>query len=499
MTWPGQGDQPVARKLLAQMWDGLGGGSGLVESVSFSGEGSLGSPFALTDLAAASFALAGTAVGELLAEVGEPLPAISVDRTLASGWFILPQPPSSLLDPAARHRPAGDFAMFTQLPTGDDRWLWLHGIFPSARARIARTLGVPEDIDKVAAIVRESKADEIEARLVAGRCIAAASRSTTEWLATPAGEAVDVEPLAAITDYPADGSVWSPTPRRPLAGLRVLDLTRVIAGPVGTRFLAALGAEVLRIDRPGSDESTTAIGKGAEHVLGKRWALLDLATPAGLAQFKKLLAEADVLVHGYRPGGIDELISEHERRSIKPDLVEVSLRAYGWTGPWQMRRGFDSVVQFSTGLANATQEWALEDPANRIPLSLNGRQVDINGLPIDASRPRHTPVESLDLSTAYQIAAAAIRGLTKRLRTGAGSTTKVSLARTASLVIREARNPDPGPTLHLPVDGPWEDRIYTSPFGPVRRLAHPIEIENTPLFWERPAEQAGSSAPIWTF
>lgn len=487
------------RELLTRLWAGLGGAPDLTDAVTFTGEGSLPSPYALTDLAAASIGLAGTAVGELLTEIGEPLPAVEVDRVLASAWFSLPPPPSAPLPGAPRHKHAGDFTFFTQLPTADDRWLWLHGIFPSARERIAAALGVPKDIEKVAAIVRNSKADEIEQRLVDGRCVAAASRTPQEWLASPAGAAVDAEPLAHITDHPANGSTWRPTPRRPLAGLRVLDLTRVFAGPTGTRFLAALGAEVLRIDRPGSDEVITSIGKGTDQVLGKRWALLDLKTPDGLEQFKRLLAEADVLVHGYRPGGIDELISEEERRAIRPDLIEVALRAYGWTGPWQMRRGFDSVVQFSTGLANATRAWALEDPDRRVPLWLNGHQTDINGRPLDASRPRHTPVEALDISTGYQIAAAALRGLTKRLRTGAGSTTKVSLARTASLVIREAHNPDPGPELRIPLDGPWEDRIHTSTSGPVRRLIQPLSIENTPVFWERPAERAGSSAPIWTF
>ncbi|WP_307276900.1 CoA transferase [Arthrobacter sp. W4I7] len=446
----------------------------------------------MTDIAGASFGLVGTAVGELQAEIGEQHPGVVVDRRIASGWFRLPLGPSLPLgSPLISPIPANlDF--FTELPTADDRWLRLHGVFKSARARIASSLGVPEDIHQVAEIVRESKADDIEQQMVDGGAIVAASRTTDEWLESPAGRAVEAEPLAAVTDHPASGSTWRPTPQRPLTGLKVLDLTRVIAGPVGTRFLAALGAEVLRLDRPGSDESITHVGHGAEQVLGKRWAYLDLKTSEGISQFKRLLAEADVLVHGYRPGGIDELISEDERRAIKPDLIEVSARAYGWTGPWAMRRGFDTIVQFSTGLANATQSWALEDPENRVPLY-------INGSPVDASRPRHTAVEGLDLATGHMIAAAAIRGLTKRIRSGAGSTWKFSLARTASMVIRDARNTDPGRDIRIPIDGPWEDRIFSGPFGPTRRLIFPVAIENTPLFWERPAERVGSSSPIWTF
>lgn len=485
-------NHPVAHSLLNQMWDALGGDADLTQNVSITGEGSLPSPFALSDLAGASFGLVGTAVGELLAEVGEPHPAVDVDRYVASGWFRLPLGPSLPLGAPLLTPIPGNQAFFTELPTADDRWLRLHGIFPSARARIVKALGVSDDIERVAEIVRASKADEIEQTLVDGNAIVAASRTTDEWLASPAGRAADAEPLAALTEFPASGSTWRPTPKRPLAGVKVLDLTRVIAGPVGTRFLAALGAEVLRIDRPGSDESLTSVGQGAEMVLGKRWANLDLKSTEGLEQFKRLLAEADIFVHNYRPGGIDEIISEDERRAIKPDLVEVSARAYGWTGPWANRRGFDTIVQFSTGLANATQSWALEDPENRVPLTTNGFSVD-------ASRPRHTAVEGLDFATGHMMAAAAIRGLTKRLRTGAGSNWKFSLARTASMVIRDALNPDPGPKIQIPIDGPWEDRVFTSPLGPVRRLIFPVAIENTPLFWERPAERVGSSSPVWTF
>jgi hypothetical protein len=145
--------------------------------------------------------------------------------------------PSSAAGAAAESTAAQAQGRFQLLhPDADDRWLWLHGTLPSARERIAAALGVPQDIENVAAIVRRnSKADEIERRLVDGRCVAPASRTPQEWLAGPAGAAVDAEPLAHIIDHPRNGSAWRPTPRRPLAGLRVLDLTRVFAAPTGTR------------------------------------------------------------------------------------------------------------------------------------------------------------------------------------------------------------------------------------------------------------------------
>ena len=318
------------------------------------------------------------------------------------------------------------------------------------------------------------------------------NRTIEEWLTHPAGAAVDAEPIADIIEFPASGSEWRPTPGRPLAGVRVLDLTRVAAGPFGTRFLAACGAEVLRLDAPGSDESSGEVGKGNDTGLGKRWALLDLKTGEGLEQFKRLLARADIFAHSYRPGGLDGIIGPEERRDIKPDLIEVALNAYGWNSPWRSRRGFDTLVQWSSGIADATQAWGLEDPARRLPLNAIGRRVD-------ASRPRHMPVEALDLGSGHQLSAAAIRGLTRRLQTGAGSLTRFSLARTASLLIHQARIPDTDQTIELPLTGPWEDRVYGSPRGPVRRLVFPLSVDGNPLFWERPAEAAGSSSPVWSF
>lgn len=259
---------------------------------------------------------------------------------------------------------------------------------------------------------------------------------------------------------------------------------------MATRFLAACGAEVLRLDRPGSDESSGVFGRGSDIMLGKRWALLDLRTADGRERFLELLAEADVLVHGYRPGALDSLVAPEVRAAVRPGLVEVALNAYGWTGPWKDRRGFDTLVQFSGGLADATTAWALADPERRTPINALGRLVD-------AGRPRHLPVEALDFATGYQIAAATLRGLTHRVTTGEGSVSRLSLARTAAMLVGAGQVAEQ-PEIRLPLDGPYEDRVHVSGDGtPVRRLRFPVTVEETPLFWERPFEAAGSSAPTW--
>jgi crotonobetainyl-CoA:carnitine CoA-transferase CaiB-like acyl-CoA transferase len=225
-------------------------------------------------------------------------------------------------------------------------------------------------------------------------------------------------------------------------------------------------------------------------MLGKRWAYLDLRRPENKARFLELLSQADIFIHSYRPEGIDELVPPEDRQRANPDLVEVALRAYGWTGPWQLRRGFDTLVQFSTGIAAATKAWGLQKPQTRLPLVALGKSVD-------TSRPRHMPVEALDLGSGYQMAAAAIRGLTRRLTTGNGSVSHLSLARTAAILTDKGEVPEQEPVIKLPVNGPLEDRVYSNGIGPVRRLRFPLDIERNPLFWEHPAETAGASNPVW--
>ena len=478
----------ITRELFEEIWRGLGGDSDWLEHVAFSGSGSLPSPFAVSDLAAAAFAVVGAAVGELLHAAGSPVAGVEVDRILSSGWFYLPPGPSQpLVAPPPHALPP----WMTEFQTADERWVRVQGTFESLRQRILDELGVADDIAAVGALIRRHPGEEIEDRLVRARAAVAVSRTLEEWRAHPAGQSVHAEPVVHVEATGEGSSDWQPTWGRPLAGIKVLDLTRVAAGPFATRFLAACGAEVLRIDAPGSDESNSPyLGRPNDLMLGKRWAFLDLRSPAQRDQFLTLLRGADVLVHGYRPGGIDELVDADERRQANPDLVEVALRAYGWTGPWQQRRGFDTLVQFSSGIANETQAWALEDPERRVPLNAIGALVD-------ASRPRHMPVEALDLASGYQMAAAAIRGLTRRVLTGQGSVWRFSIARTARLLTDRGRVAEQQARIDLPLDGPWEDRIYAGAFGPVRRLRFPLEIEANPLFWERPSESAGASNPIW--
>src|SRR3546814_9166410 len=171
-----------------------------------------------------------------------------------------------------------------------------------------------------------------------------------QWAGHPQGRALADEPLFHTSLHePGPIQHDSYRPERPLAGIRVLDLTRVLAGPVSTRFLAGFGAEVLRIDPP----FWTEPGMVPEVTLGKRCAQLDLRIDAQLEHLKHLLAHADVIVHGYRADALASMgLDAQALQNIRPGLVDVCLDAYGWTGPWHTRRGFDSLMQIRCGIAN---------------------------------------------------------------------------------------------------------------------------------------------------
>ncbi len=445
-----------------RMLDQILAGTRSVE-VTVAGEGGLASVFAVTELAAASVAAAGVAISELIALDGAAARPVTVDRRLASMWFASSVRPEGWEPPPPWDAVAGDYL-------AADGWIRLHTNAPAHREAALRVLGVHADRDRVATAVAGWRADELETAVVdAGGC-AAAMHALNEWTASEPGRAVGKEALIAWGDTGAAPTrSWALDPARPLEGVRVLDLTRVLAGPVATRFLAQLGADVLRIDPPWWGEP----GVVPDVILGKRSAHLDLRESEARDRFLELLADADLLVHGYRPGALDSLdLGPQVRRDASRGLIEVSLDAYGWTGPWAGRRGFDSLVQMSTGIAEAG-------------MRLLGRD-----------KPTPLPVQALDHATGYLMAHAAIQAFTERVRTGRGSSAVLSLARTARLLTQNG-TVEPGTRIR-PEDG--NDVVpvveHTS-WGPARRLRAPLAIDGVDIRAALPARDLGGDPAAW--
>ena len=453
----------LAKSLTRAAWSALGGAENAVQSITFTHAGELPSRYAVTDFASATIAAAGLALFQLLEKRGTTRLAAVVDRRLASFWFGLSIRPRGWQLPQIWDPIAGDY------PTLDG-WIRLHTNAPHHRAAVERVLGAHRDKENVGRAVAGWCKGELEQAVIeAGGC-AAEMRTATEWALHRQGIALANEPLTHNMEVGSGPSPhWKVSRERPLAGVRVLDLTRVLAGPVAGRFLAGYGAEVLRIDPPGWDEP----GIVPEVTLGKRCARLDLDRSDHRAIFERLLSQTDILLHGYRPGALAGLgYGPAACQALTPGLVDVCLDAYGWSGPWAARRGFDSLVQMSSGIADTGMRWR------------------------NADRPVPLPVQALDQGTGYLMAAAAIRGLTLRLERGVGFAARLSLARTANLLVEAGDQADVSPLApETPVD------LMSTPevtdWGDAHRVLPPLSIAGTPMHWDIPARKLGSAEPRW--
>ena len=447
---------------LSLIWSALGGDAALMSHWHETGSGDLPSVFATSDLAAASTAAAGLAVAELIAQLYGAIPDISTDRRLASFWFQNSLRPLGWTLPDLWNPVAGDYATA-------DGWIRLHTNAPHHEAAALRVLGVGADRDAVALAVRFWQGTALETAIVAEGGCAAEMRSLAAWSLHPQGMAGAAEPLlhhALTQEAPRPG--WRVPRDRPLQGVRVLDLTRVLAGPVATRFLAGFGAEVLRIDPPWWDEPAVL----PSVTLGKRCARLDLREAGDRARFEALLGEADILVHGYRAEALPGLGLTPERRAaLCPGLIDVSLNAYGWTGPWRDRRGFDSLVQMSSGIADA---------------GMRSKGAD---------RPMPLPVQALDHAAGHLLAAAALRGMSLRLATGRGTFWRGSLARVASLLV-SLQLAEPGEMAPMS-DADFSQIPEPTHWGAALRLRPPCGVSDAPMRWYRPATALGTSQAVW--
>ncbi|MFD4430596.1 CoA transferase [Nocardia sp. NPDC058497] len=367
-----------------------------------------------------------------------------------------------------------------------DGWVRTHANYPHHRDRLTHALGLSPSADaaQLTARLAALPAAEVEDLAAAAGAIAVRIRTESEWAGSPMGRAAAAGPLVTVDrrtdtgpssahsearkarqagtgrekrDYPGERppgnpSTWHPTAEHPLRGIRVLDLTRVLAGPVATRTLALLGADVLRVDPPRLPEIDWQF---ADTCQGKRSTLLDLRTD--LATFEDLLSAADVLVTGYRPGAL----AATGVRVTRPDLIDASVSAWGTAGPWAGRRGFDSIVQATSGISL------------------------IEGSP---DRPGALPAQALDHGSGYLLAAGVLDALLARADDGAGRDVRVSLARTASWLLAGDR-----PSTHPAAAAP----------DPTATVTHSELITAAPAFAEYadfrwPAPPYGSAQPFWT-
>ncbi|MDX2816640.1 CoA transferase [Streptomyces sp. PA03-5A] len=456
--------QPPDRPTV-EAWEALGGVPERAEHVAYREvAGVLPARLPVRRMARATVGVCSLAAAELLAlRSGGPPPAVLVDEGAVATAFV-----------SERHlridgRAATSFAALSGFWRTADGWVRTHANYPHHRARLTAALGLPDggdggDEDALARRLAEElagrKAAEVEETVYAAGGLAVAVRDPGP-AARPLVETERTDD-APVRPLPPAGL--------PAADVRVLDLTRVIAGPVATRTLALLGADVLRVDSPRLPEDESA---HADTGFGKRSARLDLSGPDRTV-LEDLLASADVVVTGYRPGALDRFgLSAEALRERRPGLVVAQLRAWDRSGPWAGRRGFDSLVQARCGIAS-------------IEAGPDGR-------------PGVLPAQALDHGTGYLLAAAVLRALADARRHGGGRLLRLSLTATASWLTHgigpgdaqtgTGTGGDHDPTSRL--------AVADSAYGCLVHALPPLGYHGAPADWTRPPGRWGTDLPVW--
>jgi crotonobetainyl-CoA:carnitine CoA-transferase CaiB-like acyl-CoA transferase len=354
---------------------------------------------------------------------------------------------------------------------GDGRWARLHTNLPHHRDGLFELLGCSHDKAAVQRALDNWQAEALETAAAEAGVVVTACRSFAEWDRHPQGRAVAKLPLLSIEKI-ADAPPQKLSPaERPLAGVRVLDLTRIIAGPVCGRTLAVHGADVLLITAKHlASIQSLAIDTGR----GKLSASIDLRDASGRETVAALLRDADIFVQGYRPGAIAARgFSPQEAARIRPGIIYVSLCAYGQEGPWAQRRGFDSLVQTASGLNDAEAQAF----GSRVPKAL--------------------PAQVLDHGTGYLLAFAAMAALKRRMAEGGSWHVRLSLAQTG-FWFRQLGRID-GMACHDPGFGEVSDCLEetASGFGRLTVVRHAADMSETPPCWVRPSVPLATHAAVW--
>ena len=446
--------QAALRELLA-----LGNLQG---EASFSGaDPVLRTPYRVGAAGAAALAAAGLAACELWALRSGRRQSVAVDlraaaASLRSGFYLRidGKPPPAPWDP-----------MSGFYPVRDGRWVSIHCNFAHHRGAAMKLLGTAEDRARAEEASKLWDGLQLENAIHAAGGCAGLARTAQQWAAHPHAVAVADQPLLEILRIGDAPPRALPSGDRPLSGIRVLDLTRVLAGPTCARTLAEHGADVLKITAAhlpdsGAIELDTGLGKLAAH--------LDLRSAAGVVTLRGLLSSADVFSQSYRPGALAARgFSPEQAASLRPGIVCVSLNAWGQTGPWKDRRGFDSIVQTASGMAYASG---------------------------DGTKPRLMPCSAIDYVSGTLMAYGAMVALARRAREGGSWLVRVALARVGKWIVDRGTVEAGSVPGEVPAGLAMETQ---SPAGLITHLKPVVQLSETPARWARPPVPLGHHRPEW--
>jgi crotonobetainyl-CoA:carnitine CoA-transferase CaiB-like acyl-CoA transferase len=424
-------------------------------------------PLRAAETGAASIAACGMAASWLWSQSHGSLQDVSVDALAATAAMqsykflkINGQPPGSPMD-----------KLTNSYQLKDGRWFYLHCNFPSLAEKNCRALGAERDAASMAAAALKWDGPKLEQAIFEAGGVGAFVRSEAEWHASPQGIAATQEPALEIIRIGDAAPEPLTAGDRPLSGVRVLDLTRVLAGPTCAKHLAEHGADVLKISRKGlADSGILDLDTG----LGKLSTFLDMGDAAQLQNLRDLIKDCDVFSQAYRPGTLAERgLSPQDLAQLRPGIVYVTLNAWGFDGPWSDRRGYDTVVQAANGMAyvGATE------------------------------RPVFTPVAQQDYVAGYLMAYGAMVALSKRVAEGGSWLVRVSLAGVGEWIRKQgsvAESAYEALPTQVPKNlvQPWLQQS-NSFAGELTHLGPVISMSDTPLRWARPVVELGSSRAVW--
>jgi crotonobetainyl-CoA:carnitine CoA-transferase CaiB-like acyl-CoA transferase len=450
---------------VADLWSALDADPSALTHLQLDGsDPMLPSVFRIGTLASASLGALGLMAAELVRQRGGGRQAVRVDMRHALAMFrserllrINGQPPANPWSPLS-----GFYA------TEDGRWIQLHTNFDHHRDGVLRLLGCEDRRAAVEQAIAQWPGAELEHRLADAGLCAALVRSVDEWQSHAQARALADEPLVRIERIGSAPPRPLPGGEQPLSGVRVLELSRVIAGPVAGRSLAQHGAQVLAIGAAHLQQIDSVL---PDLQRGKRSAHLDLRQPAQRDRLLALPAEADVFLQAFRPGALDrfgfDALSLAARR---PGLIHVSINAYGQTGPWAGRRGYDSLVQSASGIADAEQRAR------------------------GAARPLHLPCQALDHATGVLAALGAMTALHRRAEHGGSWRVQVSLARTGAWLQSLGRVPGGDHQAEPPLDAQLDG---LEALGELHCVTPAEQLSRTPARLGAPPRPGGDNRAWW--
>jgi len=461
---------------------------GLADAVIITGPDDpiLSTPFRAADLSATVLGSLGALVTELHRRRTGRSQQVTIDRraaalALQSVLFqrVWDYYPVALTEPR--------YPTVDMYQTSDGRWVMLNGGYPLLRDGLLDLLECPDNADAIRSRVARWRAQDLEDQIAARKLCGVLVRSEREWRAHPQGAAIAARPPIEITRIGDAPRKPLPSGDRPLSGVRVLDMTHVIAGPTCGKSLAEHGATVLHVYCP-SRPQLPPFDIDTGH--GKLSAFLDIkGAEAGLAEadqarirdrdrerLRGLLAGADVFAQSYRPGSLAAMgFAAEDVATLSPGIIAVSFNCYGWGGesetPWEARPGFEQLAQCATGMAM--------------------RQ----GMP---ERPMLCPYFfPNDYISGFLAAVGVLAALIRRAEEGGSWHVRVSLCRTAMLLLEQG-TVDVATASTPPAE--FVDsymRECDSAIGRLRFLGPVLRFSETPSGWDLPPAPLGAHPPEW--